>query len=105
MSDPLGLIGGMGGAGRTDPVRTAAGGVRPDPNAPSFKDVLLQNINEANKLQQDATHAIEDLATGRRNDIEGVVLAAQKADTAFRMLQSVRNKMIQAYDEIKQMRV
>lgn len=105
MSDPLGLIGGAGGAGHMDPRRTAAGGVRPDPNAPSFKDVLLQNINEANKLQQDATHAIEDLATGRRNDIEGVVLAAQKADTAFRMLQSVRNKMIQAYDEIKQMRV
>ncbi|MCC5786557.1 MAG: flagellar hook-basal body complex protein FliE [Phycisphaerales bacterium] len=105
MTDPLGLIGGAGGAGRMNPGQTAAGGVRPDPNAPSFKDVLLQNINEANKLQQDATHAIEDLAAGRRNDIEGVVLAAQKADTAFRMLQAVRNKMVQAYDEIKQMRV
>lgn len=104
MTDPLGLIG-SSSASPLQPRPTAAGGQKPDPNGPSFKDALIKNLDEVNKLQQDATQAIEDLATGRRDDLEGVILATQKADSAFRMLQAVRNKMVQAYDEIKQVRV
>lgn len=103
MSDPLGFIS-RAGAGGQLPI-APAGGRAADPNAPSFKDVLLQNINQVNKLQQEATTAIEDLQTGKKPDLEGVLLATQKADTAFRLLVSVRNKVQQAYDEIKQLRV
>jgi flagellar hook-basal body complex protein FliE len=106
MTDPLGLIGSagqIGGAPRLD--RTPAGGIPADPNAPSFKDLLLKNIDEINKLQQDAAQAIEDLSTGKRNDLEGVMLAQGKADMAFRMLQGVRNQVLKAYDDIQQMRV
>jgi len=99
MSDPIGLIGGMGGVG-PDPRAGAVG----SGEAGGFKDVLMANLKKANQLEQDATRAIEDLATGRRSDIEGVTLATQKADTAFRALQAVRNKVMEAYDEIKQMR-
>lgn len=101
MADPLGLI----RATATQPNQAFAGGVRTDPNAPSFKDVLLQNIDEVNKLQQDATKAVEDLTAGRRDDVEGVMLATSKADTAFKALQAVRNRVMEAYDEIKQVRV
>ncbi len=104
MTDPLGLIGssgGMSGASRLTP----SGGVPTDPNAPNFKDVLLKNINEINKLQQDAAQAINDLSTGKRNDIEGVMLAQGKADLAFKMLQGVRNQVLRAYEDIQQMRV
>lgn len=102
MTDPLGLIGGgqLGGVGRPDMAKPLV-----DPNAPSFKDVLLKNIDEVNKLQQDAAAAIEDLASGKRNDLEGVMLAQSKADLAFKMLQGVRNQMIRAYEDIQQMRV
>ena len=65
----------------------------------------MNNIREVNSLQQDASKAIEDLQAGRRTDMEGVILATQKADTAFRMLQSVRNRVMEAYEEIKQIRV
>lgn len=105
MSDPLGLIGSAGGASPLEPRRTPAGGVPIDPSQPTFKDALLRNIEEVNKLQQDANAAIEDMASGRRTDLEGVLIATQKADTAFRMLQAVRNKVIQAYEEIQHMRV
>jgi len=104
MSDPLGLISAAGGAGGALP-RTPTGGVPVDPSAPSFKDVLLQNINQVNTLQQEASSAMQDLATGKRSDLEGVMLATNKADTAFRMLLAVRNKVQQAYEEVKQMRV
>lgn len=111
MADPLGLIGSKANA--QHPVhgvgphtgRTPAGGVPLDPNAPTFKDVLLKNIDEVNRLQQDATAATEDLLAGRRDDVEGVLIATQKADTAFRMLLQVRNKVMEAYEEIKQIRV
>jgi flagellar hook-basal body complex protein FliE len=104
MTDPLGLVSGAAGAGGVFSRAPAA--IDPaDPGAPSFKDVLLQNINQVNKLQQEASTAMQDLATGKRSDLEGVMLATNKADTAFRMLLAVRNKVQQAYEEVKQMRV
>ena len=109
MSDPLGLIGSsnVGGAGQ------AIGGpmgqkppLQPDVvDGPSFKDVLMENIEQVNRLQQDAEMAIEDLVTGRRDDVDQVMMAKQKSDLAFQMLLQVRNKMVDAYEEIKQMRV
>lgn len=104
MSDPLGLI----GAGGTRPT-PSQGAARPGGagagEGPSFRDVLLENLKQVNELQTDATRAIEDLQSGRREDVEGVILATQKADLAFRMLQQVRNKVVQAYGEIRDMRV
>ena len=110
MSDPLGLIG--GGAGGINPSSFP----RPNIKGPgcaadadqasgkSFKDVLLANLDEVNKAQQEATRAVEDLQTGKRSDLEGVIMATQKADNAFRMLQALRNKVMDAYEEVKQTR-
>ncbi len=104
MADPLGLIGGAGGvnphggsAGARARTDTGEGG--------SFKDALVRNLDEVNAAQQEATRAVEDLVTGERSDIEGVILATRKADDAFRMLQALRNRVMEAYDEVKQMRV
>lgn len=103
MSDPLGLIGSTGGAGGAlRPKHVPAG--KPQ-EGPSFKDALLRNIDEINKLQQDATQAIEDLQTGKRTDVEGVLIATAKADMAFKMIQAVRNQVVKAYEEIQHMRV
>ncbi|MEM7681072.1 MAG: flagellar hook-basal body complex protein FliE [Planctomycetota bacterium] len=116
MSDPLGLISGVGGAGGVNPVRNAApidgvskvggvGGSGGAPGGPDFREVLMDNIQRVNRLQQDAEMAIEDFATGKRNDMAGVTMATQKADMAFQMLLQVRNKMMDAYEEVKQIRV
>ncbi len=104
MTDPLGLISsarGPIGVPRAPQQPMAPGGGE----GPSFKDVLMQNIEQVNKLQQDAAGAIEDLTTGKRDDVANVFIAKQKADMAFQMLQQVRNKLVDAYEEIKQMRV
>ena len=52
MTDPLGLIGSASRSGAMRPDTPSSGG--PNPNGPSFKDVLLKNLDEVNKLQQDA---------------------------------------------------
>lgn len=107
MADPLGLIGSGQGASALRGLQAGrAGGAGPtDPNAPAFKDILTQNLDQVNQLQREASTATEDLVTGKRNDVEGVLLATQKADSAFRMLLALRNKVQAAYDEIKQVRV
>jgi flagellar hook-basal body complex protein FliE len=105
MVDRLGLIPSSPIQPQQGP-RAIAPAADPAPgNTPSFKDYLIENLNKVNQLQQDASTAIEDLHTGRRNDLETVIMATQKADTAFRMLLAVRNKMMDAYEEIKQIRV
>ncbi|MEE8147415.1 MAG: flagellar hook-basal body complex protein FliE [Longimicrobiales bacterium] len=102
MTDPLGLIGATDAFNRALP---PLADVARNPSGPGFKEVLENQIEKVNQLQRDATAAIEDLSAGRRDDIEGVLIATEKADTAFRLLLQVRNKVLDAYDEVKQMRV
>jgi len=105
MTDPLGLIGKTGPI-QPGPLRPGGGGPgAKEPGAPDFKDTLKQQIAQVNELQRDAKEAVEDLATGRRDDVEGVILATEKADVAFKMLLQVRNKVMDAYEEVKQIRV
>ncbi len=102
MSDPIGLIS-TGGTGpvRPNPVQRTSGGNEPA----SFKQAMLKSLEQVNAAQQDADRAVEDLVTGERKDVEGVILATEKADMAFQMLQSVRNKVMGAYEEVKSIRV
>jgi flagellar hook-basal body complex protein FliE len=98
MTDPVGLIGAIN---RDLPALTP----KPQADGPGFKHLLQEQIDKVNQLQRDATEAIEDLATGRRDDVESVIIATQKADTAFRLLLQVRNKVLDAYEEVKQIRI
>lgn len=102
MTDPLGLIGKTGPIQPTPP----PGAPRPDQaGGPGFRELLQEQIAKVNELQKDAKEAVEDLAAGRRDDLEGVIIATRKADTAFKMLLQVRNKMMDAYEEINQIRI
>ena len=71
----------------------------------SFKEFLLDSLNHVNSMQQDADHAVEQLATGEDVNAAEVLTAVQKADISFRMMMQVRNKLVQAYQEIKDIRI
>ena len=104
MTDPLGLIG-QTSALQGLPFPNQGGRSEQAPAGPSFQQTLRDQIAKVNELQQEAKEAVEDLASGRRDDVESIIIATQKADTAFRMLLQVRNKMMDAYDEVKQIRI
>lgn len=108
MIDPVGLAG-AGSVGPIGPGQPGDQTKSAQPNQPTqpgvFADLLMKNLEQVNELQQDATQAIEDLSTGRRNDVESVLAATAKADAAFRMLLGVRNKMMDAYNELQSIRV
>lgn len=70
-----------------------------------FKDLLLRSINEVNSMQQEADRAVERLITGEDVTPAEVLTAVQKADIAFKLMMQIRNKLVQAYQELQNIRV
>ena len=83
----------------------SAAAANPAKGAGSFKDFLLDSIREVNSMQQEADRAVEQLVSGGEVNPAEVLTAVQKADLAFRLMIQVRNKMVQAYEEVKSIRV
>lgn len=71
----------------------------------TFADTLTEAIGKVNELQKDSDLKAQQLATGKTDDIAGVMLATEKADIALRTMVQVRNKIIDAYQEIMRMQV
>jgi flagellar hook-basal body complex protein FliE len=106
MIDMSGNIGGAGGVGGSQPAIGKAGAPgAPGATGANFSDMLQKNIDEVSKLQQDATQAVDDLATGKNDNVTGVMTAVEKADLAFKTLLSIRSKLMDAYEEIKSIAV
>lgn len=74
-------------------------------NQPSFKSLLLDGLQEVNSMQQEADVAVQQLMTGEDVDPAVVLTTIQKADMSFRMMSQIRNKLVAAYQEIKEMRI
>ena len=70
-----------------------------------FKSVLLQNLNEVNRLQTEADEGVQRLLTGESTNVAEVMAAVNKAGVAFDLLMEVRNKLVEAYQEIQQIRL
>lgn len=71
----------------------------------SFADTLSAAVGKVNELSQESDVQIQKLATGETKNIPEVMIAAEKASVAFKLLTQVRNKMIDAYQEIMKMQV
>lgn len=96
---------------------TTPGLIRPDttaqsPAAPAktgdgqdFKSLLKESIEQVNRLQAEADQATVNLATGKSDNVAEVFTAVKKAELAFQTLMQMRNKLLDAYDEIRQMRI
>jgi len=85
------------------PASTSAAGAAGAASETSFADTLKNSIEEVSKLQQDASQAVADLATGKNEDVTGVMTAMEKSDLAFKTLLAIRAKLMDAYEEIKNM--
>lgn len=86
-------------------VTSPAGGAAPSTGGPSFADALKNSIDEVSRLQQDASTAVQNLTTGKSEDVTGVMTAVEKSDLAFKTLLAIRAKLMDAYDEIKNISV
>jgi flagellar hook-basal body complex protein FliE len=78
------------------PARPAGGG--------SFADALGQAIQHVDGLQVAADREAAEVANGGGN-LHETALALEKADVALRVATKVRNKLVEAYQEVMRMQV
>jgi flagellar hook-basal body complex protein FliE len=71
----------------------------------SFGDMLKNAISTVNEVQKQSDVEIQKLMTGETEDLHTTMIAVQKADVSFQMMMQVRNKIVQAYQEIMRMQV
>jgi flagellar hook-basal body complex protein FliE len=108
MSLPIGVLAGVGGIGSNASVKSGAASllstqeVSSAPAAP-FSDLLTGAVGQANGLQDQARVAVEGLMTGSGVDVHQAMIATEKADMAFEFALAVRNKAVQAYQQVMQM--
>jgi|SRR6185503_21149830 len=71
----------------------------------SFGEVLKDSLKQVNSLQQEADASIQSLATGGEASLHDTMLAIQKAELSFKLMMQVRNKIVEAYQEVIRMQV
>jgi flagellar hook-basal body complex protein FliE len=69
-----------------------------------FGAALGEALAGVNRLQQESQQAARALAEGRA-DVLDTVVAVQKADVAFQLVLQIRNKLVEAYQEVMRMQV
>jgi len=74
-------------------------------SGPSFKDMLVDSVKQVNSMQLDADHAVEQMFTGGDVNPAEVLTAVQKADLAFRLTMQMRNKLMDVYQEVQNIRI
>ena len=70
-----------------------------------FGRLITRAIDVVDHDQQASAGAIEQLLTGKQQDVLPVVTSVAKADASFKLLIGVRNKMIEAYKTTMNMQV
>jgi flagellar hook-basal body complex protein FliE len=71
----------------------------------NFGAHLNQALGEVNELQQKADQAIQQLVGEGKGDLQDTMVALEKADVSFRLMMQIRNKVLEAYQEIMRMQV
>jgi flagellar hook-basal body complex protein FliE len=70
-----------------------------------FSNVIKKVVSEANQNLSAADKSIQDLASGKSDNMQDVVMSMAKADLSFRFVLELRNKLMDAYQEIMRMQV
>ena len=73
--------------------------------AESFAGYLGEMVSRVNASQLDADQAIQKLATGEAKGLHEVMIAVEKSAVSFQFMSQVRNKAVEAYQEIMRMPV
>lgn len=70
-----------------------------------FASRLRQQLEQVSQMQSEAEKGIQNLVTGQTDNITEVFTTARKAEVAFSLLMEIRNKLVDAYAELRQLRV
>jgi|GEM_PF-799963 len=79
---------------------------KPAPDSGGFANQLMDVMNQVNDTQQTADSKQMDFMTGRRDvDYQDLMISMEKASVALQLTVSVRNKLLEAYQQISQTQI
>ncbi len=96
--NPIGPIHGQGRIEKTQ-------GVNPPEKGPSFRETLQGFLKDVNTMQVKADQSIEKMAAGEITDVHQVMSTVEEANVAFNMMMEIRNKVMDAYQEVMRIRL
>jgi flagellar hook-basal body complex protein FliE len=70
----------------------------------SFKEILQDSLESVNQLQKEADQVLEKYTKGEASQ-DQVMVAFKKAQIAFEAMLQIRNKLVDAFEEIQRMRI
>ena len=76
---------------------------RPPQPPEDFLDTLKATLTKAAQLQSEAERQVANALAGQGEDLHSALIAVEKADLSFQLMMQVRNKIVQAYQEIARM--
>jgi flagellar hook-basal body complex protein FliE len=88
-TSPLSGIGPTGGAD------SAEGG--------NFSSILSDAVHGVDQMHDAAASQVSNLLSGGGGDLNQVMVAVEKADVSFQLMMQVRNKIVNAYQDIEKM--
>ena len=77
----------------------------PQAGGPAFADLLKQQLDQAVDLSGEAEKAQQQFASGQISDVNQVVMAMSKADLALTFAVELRNKVLEAYQEVNRTQI
>lgn len=69
----------------------------------SFGSSLVDAIDQVEQVHTDAQSQVKQLLHGDRQDVHNVMIAVEKADVTFQLMMQVRNKIVNAYQEVSKL--
>ena len=74
-------------------------------SADSFSNMLNRVMDQTDATEKAAQKQADSLLTGQADNIHSVVLASEKAEVALQMTLQIRNKVLDAYNEVMRMQI
>jgi flagellar hook-basal body complex protein FliE len=100
--DQIQSIGPIGSGNPLDKIAKAQSNPK---DVPSFKDTMSTFMKDVNSMQVKADESINRMAAGEITDVHQVMNVVEEANVAFNMMMEIRNKVMEAYQQIIQMRL
>ena len=82
-----------------------AGNNQPTQTHDSFSDFLKANLNKVSELQREADTLAKGVAVGDPVDIHQAMIASEKALVAMQLTVQIRNRIVEAYQELNRMQI
>lgn len=78
---------------------------KPEGAGGAFQSILSEAVGRVSETQQTAQNTVDRFMAGENEEVHTIALQTQQAELAFDMFMQVRNKVVQAYQEVMRMQM